>query len=267
MCIRDRYLIQFSNVETLEELRVAGFHPASVSKAVDFYYLKKEEDYQAILNLRYEAHQHDKNIKDGIDVTPTDMGDIEDARSRIIIGSYRGQVVATGRVRFNELDAPLEHEKYVEWPETLPRRDQILEISRVCTHPDFRRGDLLAGVFQFASSTCMQMEKPYVLIGSWPDMRPFYEKLGWLDTGLSHTEPMWEKPQHLMIGHVLDGILGRGINPIYWNLIWRVVADHTIANGLINPTGLDLFRVRIYRLFGPLSQWLFNRRRNLRPRK
>lgn len=262
-----QYLIQFSNVETLEELRVAGFNPGSVSKAVDFYYLKSQEDYQSVLKLRLSAHQFDRNIKEDLEVTPEDMGDIEDTRSRIIVGMYRDRVVATGRVRFNELDSPLEHEKYIDWPADMPRRDEILEISRVCTDPEFRRGDLLAGLFQFACATCIQMEKPYVLIGSWPEMRTFYSKLGWKDTGLSHKEPMWKSEQHLMLGHSLDGMLGRGVNPIYWNLIWRVVADHTISNGLVEPSGMDAIRLKIYRMFGPLSQWLFNRRRKLRPRK
>lgn len=262
-----QYLIQFSNVETLEELRIAGFNPGSVSKAVDFYYLKSEVDYQRVLELRLAAHEFDRNIKEDMHVAAHDMGDIEDTRSRIIVGMHQGRVVATGRIRFNELDAPLEHEKYISWPADLPRRDQILEISRVCTDPEFRRGDLLAGLFQFACATCIQMEKPYVLIGSWPEMMPFYSKLGWKDTGLSHREPMWKSQQHLMLGHSLDGMLGRGVNPIYWNLIWRVVADHTIKNGLIEPTGMDAIRLKIYRMFGPLANWLFNRRRKLRPRK
>ena len=262
-----QYLIQFSNVETLEDLRVAGFTPSSVSKAVDFYYLKTEDDYRKVLDLRLAAHQFDRNIKDSIDATPEDLGDIEDSRSRIIIGTYKDRVVATGRIRYSELNSPLEHEKYVEWPDTLPRRDQIFEISRVCTDPEFRRSDLLAGLFQFICATCIQIDKPYVLIGSWPEMQGFYEKIGFKDTGLSHTEPMWNSRQHLMIGHSVDTMLGRDVGPLYWNLIWRAGADHTIRNGLIRQTGLDAFRLRMYRLASPIAQWLMNRRRTLRSRE
>lgn len=262
-----QYLIQFSNVETLEELREEGFIPESVSKAVDFYYLKSEEDYKKVLELRLAAHEFDKNIKDEINVTADDMGDIEDTKSRIIVGTYRDRIVATGRVRFSEPNEPLEHEKYIDWPKNLPRRGEILEISRVCTHPDFRRGDLLAALFQFASATCFQYEKPYVLIGSWPEMKGFYEKLGWKDTGLSHREPMWKNEQHLLIANSLEGMLGKNVNPISWNLIWRVSAEHTIDNGLIEPSSMDAFRLKIYRLFGPFSKWLLNRRQKVRPRK
>lgn len=262
-----QYLIQFSNVETLQELRIAGFTPASVSKAVDFYYLKSEEDYKKVLDLRLAAHQYDRNILEDLEVTPEDLGDIEDSRSRIIVGIYRDRIVATGRIRYNDMDSPLEHEKYVEWPTTLPRREQIMEISRVCTDPEFRRGDLLAGLFQFICATCIQTHKPYVLIGSWPEMRQFYEKIGFKDTGLSHTEPMWKSKQHLMIGHSVDTMLGRDVGPVYWNLIWRVASEHTIRNGLIQPAGLDSFRLRMYRFLGPVSQWLGNRRRKLRTRK
>jgi len=262
-----QYLIQFSNVETLEELRAEGFIPDSVSKAVNFYYLKSDEDYNRVLELRLEAHKYDRNIKDEIEATPTDMGDIEDSKSRIIVGAYGDRIVATGRVRFSEPNEPLEHEKYVTWPRDLPRREEIMEISRVCTDPEFRRGDLLAGLFQFACATCIQIEKPYVLIGAWAEMRGFYKKLGWKETGLSHQEPMWKMDQHLMLGRAKDGMLGRGVNPIYWNLIWRVVSEHTIQNGLIEPSAIDAFRLRIYRLFGPFSNWLLNRRQRVRRSK
>jgi predicted GNAT family N-acyltransferase len=258
-----QYLVQFSNVESLEELRSFGYRPNSITRAVDFYYLKTEEDYREVLALRRIAHESDSNLRTSA-LTDEDMGDINDAEARILVGKYNGKIIATARIRFNTLDDPLEHEQFVTWPDQLPRRDQILEVSRVCNHPDFRRADLLAGLFQFACATCIQHERPWVLIGSWTNMVSFYEKLGFRKTGLHHSEELWRTEQHLMISNANDTMLGRGVNPIYWNLIWRMVSDHTIENGIIKPHGLDRVRLFIYKVVGPFAQLLFRLRRSPR---
>jgi predicted GNAT family N-acyltransferase len=259
-----QYLIQFSNVDSLDELRSLGFTPPSIARAVNFYFLKTEQDYRSVLALRHLAHIHDNNLKDK-SVRDVDMGDIHDAEARIIVGKHADQIVATARVRFNSIDQPLEHEEFVDWPDRLPRRDLIIEVSRVCTHPDYRRGDLLAALFQFACATSIQHERPWVLIGSWSEMVPFYKKLGFRDTGLCHAEPLWNSKQHLMLGNARDTMLGRGVNPLYWNLIWRIVSDHTIENGIINPTGLDRVRLLLYRALGPFASLAVKLRRS--PRK
>lgn len=262
--IMGQYLVQFSNVESLEELRHLGFRPNSVSKAVDFYYLKTELDYREVLKLRRLAHEADENLRD-IQISDGDMGDIHDTQARILVGKHDGKIVATARIRFNSLDEPLEHEQFVDWPDQLPRRDLIIEVSRVCVHPEFRKGDLLAGLFQFACATCIQPERPWVVIGSWIEMVPFYKKIGFRETGLRHEEEVWNAEQHLLIGNATDAMLGRGVNPIYWNLIWRMVSDHTIENGLIQPRGLDLLRLIVYRALGPIAHILFSLRK--RPRR
>lgn len=260
-----QYLVQFSNVDSLDELRKLGFRPNSISKAVDFYYLKTEQDYREVLYLRRVAHQADENFKDK-NVADEDMGDIRDTEARILVGKHDGKLIATARVRFNSLDQPLEHEQFVDWPDRLPRRDLIIEVSRVCIHPEFRKGDLLAGLFQFACATSIQHERPWVLIGSWPKMVPFYNKIGFQETGLKHNEELWNAEQHLLIANSNDTMLGRGVNPVYWNLIWRVVSDHTIENELIQPRGLDKVRLSIYKLLSPFANLLIRFRQNPRKR-
>jgi hypothetical protein len=252
------------DVDSLEELRNNGFEPHSVSKGVDFYFLKTEEDYRQVLELRLLAHQSEGTIRDD-NITAADLGDINDARARILIGKYRGNVIVTGRVRFNDLSTPLEHEKYFDLPKDFPRRDQIQEVSRLCTHPDFRRGDLLACFFQFICSSSLSDDSPYYLMGSWEQMIPFYEKIGFRKTTLSHEESLWNQPQTIMIGNAIDAMLGRTTDPIYWNIIWREASDHAINNGVIIPTKMDRVRLRALKLLGPIATLLFWYRK--RPRK
>jgi hypothetical protein len=261
-----QYLIQFSNVESLQELRSNGFEPHSVSRGVDFYFLKSEEDYRQVLELRLLAHRSEGTIRNtGVDLA--DMGDINDARARILIGKYRDRVVVTGRVRFNDLGTPLEHEAHVELPKDFPRRDQIQEVSRLCTHPDFRRSDLLTSFFHFICSSSLSEDRPWYLMGSWEQMVPFYRKIGFRETNLSHGEKMWNQDQKVLLGNAVDAMLGRTTHPIYWNLIWRQVSDYTIKNRLIIPTKMDKVRLVALRALAPIAQLLFWHRRKPRKKK
>ena len=258
-----QYLIQFSNVSSLGELRQFGLVPPSVLRAVNFYFIKTEADYKEVLKLRRLAHLADDNFA-VTEVSDEDMGDIYDAQSRILVGSYNGEIITTARIRFNSLEEPLEHEAYVTWPSSLPRRDQIIEVSRAANHPDFRHSDLLMGLFQFIAATCRQ-EKPYFVIGSWPSMIDFYKRLGFKETGLHHGEALWKEEQHILMVDALPTLLGQNVGPIYWNIAWRIVSDHMIQNGILEPTSMDRLRLAIYRAMGPIAKLLMRFRQ--RPRR
>ncbi|MCZ6642417.1 MAG: hypothetical protein O7F71_12635, partial [Gammaproteobacteria bacterium] len=179
-----QYLLQFTDAESLDDLRGAGFFPSSMSKGTDFYFLKSEADYEEVLKLRLKAHQAGGTVEE--EAKPADMGDMFDTNSRIIIGKHQGEVIASARVHFNVLEEDMEHEHYFSWPAELPRRDQIFEITRVCTHPKFRSGDLLASLLRFISATCLQPQRPWVLVSSTDELLPFYEKIGLEFTGITY---------------------------------------------------------------------------------
>ena len=264
--ILGQYILQFSNVETLADLKKQGLAPKSVSAGIDFYNVRTEEDYRAALELRFIAHAADGNIRE--DMTPEDLADINDARSRIIVGKYKGRVVATTRILFNTIDEPMEHEAFVEWPKTLPRRDQIAESSRTAIHPDFRRNDLLGALFRFVYLTGAQGDRPWVVMSCLDHMVPFYRKLGFKTTGLRHTEPQWKDDRYLniMIANIHELTVGRGVNPFYWNLMWRDVALYFSAQGVVDASGIDKVRLMVYKGLGPVSTLALQLMRLTRPR-
>ncbi|MFK7914228.1 MAG: hypothetical protein AB8B93_09960 [Pseudomonadales bacterium] len=248
-----QYLIQFSADASARDLRESGLAPKSVALGVDFYNMKSEADYAQVLRLRHSAHLLDENIDETVAVEQ--MGDINDTRARILVGRFGGEIVATARIRFNEIDEPLEHEEFLAWPAELPRRDQIVEISRVATHPDFRKSDLLAALFRMCYVNSLQPERPWVVISCLDHMVKFYERIGFKPTGLSHLEPLWTSGRKLnvMIVNTADVVLGRGVDPFVWNFVWKDVAGVLIESGVINPTGLDRIRLRLYRVFSSVA--------------
>lgn len=250
-----QYLLQFTDAESLSDLRQAGYLPLSVEKSTDFYFLKSEEDYEEVLKLRLLAHSQGGTVDS--ELSSSDMGDLFDTNSRILVGKRNGRIIASARIHFNVLEEPMEHEKYVDWPENLPRRDQIFEISRACTHPDFRRNDLMAGLLRIMSATCVQPQRPWVLISSTEELKNFYLKVGLGDTGLRYTHPMYKGTQCVMLANAPEMLMGRTAHPIYWNVVWRPVFDHLVETGILRPEPMDRARIRIYKLMYPIAKLWF----------
>jgi predicted GNAT family N-acyltransferase len=246
-----QYLLQFGNAESLTDLRQAGFFPQSVSKGTDFYFLKTESDYEEVLKLRLIAHQAGGTVDSS--VGPEDMGDRFDTNSRIIIAKYRGQIVASARIHYSVLEEEMEHEQYVSWPTEYPRRDTVFEITRVCTHPNFRSNDLLAGLLKFIASTCIQPQRPWVLISTTDALLPFYRKIGLQQTPLTYTHPVYKGNQNILLTNALDVVRGKSVHPIYWNAIWREVYDYLIETGVLKPEPLDHARIRAFKAMFPVA--------------
>ena len=250
-----QYLLQFTDAETLDELREAGFFPLSMSRGTDFYFLKSEADYEEVLKLRLKAHKAGGTV-DAM-AQPSDMGDIFDTNSRIIIGKHKGEVIASARVHFNVLEEEMEHEQYFEWPGELPRRDQIFEITRVCTHPSFRSGDLLAALLRFISATCLQPQRPWVLVSSTDALLPFYERIGLKNTGITYQHPIYQGNQNVLLSNAYDILLGKSAHPVYWNIVWKDVQKYLVDSGVLVPDPMDRARIRVYKLMAPLSKVLY----------
>jgi hypothetical protein len=98
-------------------------------------------------------------------------------------------------------------------------------------------------------------------------MVSFYEKIGFTHTGLRHTEPLWQEDRvlNIMIINTFELIVGRGVNPFYWNVMWRDVAQYLSAQSVIEPTGIDKMRLIAYRALGPLSTIAMQFRKLSRP--
>ena len=250
-----QYLLQFSDAQSLEDLRKDGFFPESVSRGTDYYFLKSEEDYESVLELRLQAHKAGNTVAG--ELTPSDMGDIFDANSRIVVGKYKGEIIASARVHFNVLDEPMEHEQFLDWPATLPRRDQIFELTRVCTHPKFRSNDLLASLLRFIASTCLQPQRPWVLVSSTDKLLPFYEKIGLQATGMTYDHPVFLGNQNVLLSNGFDIILGKSTHPIYWNAIWKDVYSYLVESGLLSPDPMDRARIRVFKMLAPLAALLY----------
>jgi predicted GNAT family N-acyltransferase len=254
-----QYLIQFADASSPQELLTSGFEINKVSSAVQYSFVRTKEEYEQVLHLRYLAYQSAGKLSPG--AKEKDMADEFDARARIVIGKFRGEVVASARLVYCQLEECIEQEKYISWHDSLPRKDELVEIMRACTRPDFRGTDLLIGMFKFMAVTVAQTRRNWIVICATDEMVEFYKRVGFDLTGLSYDHPgLNNTKHHVMVGNFVDGMLGKTVGVLVWNLVWADSVRFLTNYSFLTPDPLTEIRLAIYRCFGPIANFIYQRR-------
>jgi predicted GNAT family N-acyltransferase len=254
-----QYLMQFGTVQSLKEMQEAGFSIYRVSDAVSYSYVRSKEEFDEVMKLRFEAYNSVGKVVSG--KTAVDMTDHFDAKSRIVIGRHKSEVICSARMIFHQVGESLEQEVFVKWPNHLPRPDEVVEIMRACTKPDFRGSDLLVGMFKQMAITVAQAKKNWIVICATDEMVSFYEKIGFKKVGLSYEHTgLNNLVHHVMIANFLDGIAGRTVGPIYWNLVWADSVEYLSQFEMVQVDPFMQIRMTIYRWFAPVAKFFYKRK-------
>jgi predicted GNAT family N-acyltransferase len=260
-----QYVLQFGPGATPDQLRTEGLPVRSTSRAFDFGNVQGEADYREVLALRRLAYVDAGKISS--DAIEASMGDAFDRQSRIITARYRGLLVGTIRVMFprNESDR-LKHEDYCELPASLPPRTEIVEMSKACTHPEFRGSDLFYSIIKHGALAAIQSRRRYILMSCTDQLYPIYKKLGFKDLGISYVHAGMGLKHYVMLGEIAAMVAGR-MNPILWNValgpeMWAFAK----LCGAVPPSPWRDLRVRLLPMFKPLVFLARMQARRLRAR-
>ena len=120
-----------------------------------------------------------------------DLDDAADESARILVGKHKGRTVASARLRFLRDAEPLVMAADVQCPHELPPRDQTVEVSRACTDPEYRRGNLAAKLAHQLLIFSITSGRPYVLLVSLPNLLRFYKSVGCKELGLTKDDEFW----------------------------------------------------------------------------
>lgn len=252
-----QYLSQFARDVTPRDLARYGFAPSSAKNAVSFSFVRAEEEYREVLELRHRTYSAAGKVPS--DISSGEMGTSYDTRSRILIGTYGGKIVATASLVFHEYHDQMEIEESIDWPPSFPRKENCVEVIRTCTDPSFRGTDLLLGLFHHIALTVAQAGRRYIVFGTTPTLLPVYENIGMTATDIAYEHSTLNRAKHqIVIGDIPTVLSGKTLNPIFWNAVWGDLTEHMLRSGHLKLNRLDILRVRFYRLFRPLA-WLTTR--------
>lgn len=254
-------LLEHYDTWTPKQLTSLQFPVQSIKNAVDYSIVQYDVDYKQAVALRTKAYK----IAGKLPPKAPLMQDEFDQRSLIIVAKHGKHVVATMRIISCQDHERFEHERSLLIPKQFPKRTDILEITRVCTHPDYRGSDLLEGLFQYAAFVAMSQNHSWIFSSSTTELLPMYQRLGFttLPIKFRHCD-LGPKNHTLFYGNKKQMVAGYKVDPITWSLVYRDVYDWCCQSGIQLHSKWSLtasLRIHLYQLISIIVQAIVQRYR------
>lgn len=234
------------------EIRRIGFDTDQVSNGFRFRFVKTQEEYEKVLALRYKSYLEAGKINTNKSIW--DMVASLDHKSRIMICYHGEKVVASVSISFpTSNDEILDTERAFPngYPQSIPNKDQIVEIARLCTDSDYRRTDLLNRVFEYTYKVTICGDRKYILTSTDSKLWKIYKKLGFKKTGMSYPHPYLSGLEHhIILGERAQPDMGKNISPLAWNYLWKDMNIFMESNGFVKKNFLQKIKIKIFIFIG-----------------
>jgi hypothetical protein len=229
------YMLQFLNASP-GAIREAGFDVSKIADAFSFRYVDNHAEYVEVLKLRYATYL----AAEKIDKTksPKDMITSLDSKSRILIVKHQGRIVASAAISFPDSEEIiLDTERAIEggFTKKIPPKKQMIEISRLCTHPDYRKGDMLHRIFEHTYKIFATSGRGYIITSCDDKLWPLYKKLGFKKTELNYKHlALAGLLHHLIIVPIEVGLRVNKVNLLAWSYLYSKMFRDMESRGIVS---------------------------------
>jgi predicted GNAT family N-acyltransferase len=253
----------FSRQWTPARLFGAGFRAQQVKSHLRFRSVKTMEDYAEVLHLRRDAYVGAG--KKSEETTAEDMASPLDGKSRILMAHHHGRLVGTITFTFpTSEDTILDSQRGFQgskYPVWVPPKANLIEVSRLCIHQEYRGTDVLQGMFEHGLKHFLMSDRHWLLTSAMDELLPIYERIGFKRLDASYKHPQLNnKEHHLIIASRASFLGGLGINLLVWNSVFGDLVRHLMVHKLVGLTRSQKNFIRAKLWLQPLSKRLFANR-------
>ncbi len=210
---------------TPAQLRSVGLQVRNTANLFRFRFAVSARQYRDVLQLRLDAYTHAGKVSAGTD--PDTMRAPLDAVSRILTVYHGRRLIASCAMAFpTSEDTVLDTERALPngYPADLPSKLEIIEISRLCVHPDYRYGDILVRMFEQMYRVCLASDRSYMISSADRKLWPLYKGIGFQKTEHRYDHPVFTGIEHTIISIHLDTpLLSKGLPHARWLHLYRDV--------------------------------------------
>lgn len=237
---------------SIEAVKKLALPVPKISDGLRFRFIKSEEEYREVLNLRFKAYQMAGKVADG--KTADDMAAPLDHISRILVAYHGSKIVSSIAISFpSSEDLVLDTERAFPggYPKKIPPKTQSVEIARLCTDPDYRGSDLLLRMFEHTYRTLQCGGRKFIITSTDGRLWPLYKKLGFKKTGMSYPHPyLAGLVHHVIVVPVERAQLAASIDPLRWNYLYRDMNDYLERRGVFQLSRMQRTRLAMFRMIG-----------------
>jgi hypothetical protein len=248
--------LAYDNGISPEILKRLGFPIRIFRHRIEFRFVETMDDYAQVLALRRNAYV--EVGKRGAETASEDMSLTWDKRSRILCGYYKETLVASAALTFPASDSEVMRSETAfpgnRFPGNPPPRTRVMEVNSLCTHRDFRRGDLIQAVFEQIARIFVLSDRDHIMNLSDDTLLPMYLGIGFKAQG--HIGKFLDRPHHLIRIDKDTPMHARGIGILHWNILYGDLMRELASKGMIRLRPAEKWALAIRLAFAPLAHWL-----------
>lgn len=249
--------LAYENGVSPETLKRMGFPIRIFRQRIEFRFVETMDDYAQVLALRRNAYIEVGKKAAG---TPAEAMSLSwDKRSRILCGFYKGTLVASAALTFPSSDSDVMRSETAfpgnRFPGNPPPRSRVMEINALCTHKDFRRGDLLRAVFEQIARVFVLSDREYMMNLSDDTLLPLYLGIGFRDQG--HTGQILGRPHRLIMGSKATVTRSHGMGWLRWNILYGDLIRDLASKGMLDLSARAKIGLALRLALGPLAKRLY----------
>lgn len=254
------YLVSGCGIPS-ETLASRGFPLRPRGRHAAMTFVDTMDKYEDVLELRRDAYVGAGKCPEG---TPVEALSSEwDRRSRILCLYHGKTLAATATLTFPEArDARLRTESAFAggvYPCPMPDRSEFIEVSGLCIHRDFRKGDLLQTVFRQVARLLFLSERRYIVTLADASLVKMYRRIGFrvLEAecaylGVAH---------HLILGDKRSMVSARGMSRKAWHGIYGEMMEELERQVPLPLGGVDRARIKARLAWRRAAGWFLRKRR------
>jgi predicted GNAT family N-acyltransferase len=232
-------------------LKKEGYGDVDVSDAIEWDYVRTQDDYQKVLELRRISYR-------SVEGWPADaddhlISDPFDERARIVIGRFRDTIIATLRVCFHEKGDVFEEELYITFPADFPARNTLVEASRAAIHPEFRGTHVFMNMMRFTMLTALQAGRKWFVQSTYDYLSHIYMRLGFKKVGGPWMHPqLTGRAMQMFIGNVHSVLHARYGNPFQYQSLVPHIEAFLKSDSFDELTLFEKSKLKVWKISAPL---------------
>lgn len=242
-----RILLQHTQF-TPQILSALGLSCRKIKGYLDYSFVNTPEEYQQVLMLRRQTYSDAKKME--VDRPLDKLKYFFDDYSDILIVRHGGNIIGSAAIIYGDgEDKPFEVQQLmindsIE-PHGLEFNDSMIEVAALCVLKEYRRTDIVHGIFENLCYEMMKHKKEYIIASSDEALTKTYKSIGFLDTGKTFTQPKYnDLYMHVLIVSKNAALKAANVKFLHWWPIWGEIVRHMKETSIIKISRID--RVKLY---------------------
>jgi hypothetical protein len=245
-----RILLQHTQL-TPKVLSELGLGCRQIKGYLDYSFVQTQEEYQQVLMLRRQTYSEVNKME--ADRPLDKLKYFFDDYSDILIVRHGNNIIGSAAIIYGDgKDKPFEVQQLMlegshQFKDhELEFDDSMIEVAALCVLKDYRKTDVVHGIFENLCYEMMKHQKDYIIASSDEILAKTYKAIGFSETGQTFIQPKYNNlHMKVLIVSKNAALKSKNVKFLHWWPIWGEIVRHMKEKSIVKISPWDKGRLFI----------------------